>query len=177
MTPLRQQSHTFSTFFTSTPRSTQKAVAELDSVFGTNADKTNVAEQIKQDPYIVNKNGVHHSHHQRNPSSLPTCLNVTVHLRTQPHLPRPQRPKSRQLPITGWEIWPIVHLVNRNEKFFPRPTKFIPERFIPELSPFGKDCALIHAPLAKTPSARSRRVLGVVSASNSLCWNRRSFLH
>lgn len=38
--------------------------------------------------------------------------------------------------ITNASIWPSAHLLHRNERFFPKATQFIPERFIPELTPF-----------------------------------------
>ena len=37
------------------------------------------------------QNGIHHSHHQRNPSPLPSRLHFAVSRTTRPHLPGPQR--------------------------------------------------------------------------------------
>lgn len=34
------------------------------------------------------------------------------------------------------DIWPVIHLINRNQRFFPEPLNFIPDRFIPHLTPF-----------------------------------------
>ena len=49
-------------------------------------------------------------------------------------------PKTgKQLPLVagaGHAIWPLVHLIARNERFFPEPTKFIPERFIQSRTPY-----------------------------------------
>jgi cytochrome P450 len=39
-------------------------------------------------------------------------------------------------PMSGFTIWPVAHLIHRNTDFFPRPTEFIPERFIQEITPF-----------------------------------------
>ena len=38
--------------------------------------------------------------------------------------------------IANAAIWPSAHMLHRNERFFPKPTQFIPDRFIPELTPF-----------------------------------------
>lgn len=41
-----------------------------------------------------------------------------------------------QYPLANTDIWPVVHAMNRNRRFFPEPTQFIPERFIPSQTPF-----------------------------------------
>jgi hypothetical protein len=38
-------------------------------------------------------------------------------------------------PLAGCEIWPASHAIHRDEKYFPRPLDFIPERFMPPTSP------------------------------------------
>lgn len=40
------------------------------------------------------------------------------------------------LPLQGAHIWPTAHLIMRNKRFFPQPRQFIPERFIPNQTPF-----------------------------------------
>jgi hypothetical protein len=38
-------------------------------------------------------------------------------------------------PLAGCEVWPTSHSIHRNEKYFPRPLDFVPERFMPPGSP------------------------------------------
>lgn len=38
--------------------------------------------------------------------------------------------------LEGVDVWPATFLLHRNKRFFPKPTQFIPERFIPTQTPF-----------------------------------------
>lgn len=38
--------------------------------------------------------------------------------------------------MRGFEIWPLAHLIHRNEAFFPDPAEFVPERFLAHQTPY-----------------------------------------
>ena len=123
-----------------------KLVAEIESVFGSSATTSQIADAIISDPYITN--------------NLPYILAViketlrlfppasTLRMATAPGLfvPAPGEP-TRKLPLSGWQIWPIALLAHRNERFFPDPLHFVPERFIQSETPYP-DC-LLHTPAGK----------------------------
>ena len=109
---------------------------ELTTVFGPTSTTTTIAHLIKSDPYIINKLeytlAVLKETLRLFPpaSTLRRCAPNTVQFFTDPST-------GQQLPLSGFDIWPIIYLVGRNERFFPRPIHFIPERFIPHLTPFA----------------------------------------
>lgn len=41
-----------------------------------------------------------------------------------------------QYSLEGCDIWPVSHAIHRNEDYFPKPLEFIPERFLPDETPF-----------------------------------------
>ncbi len=118
------------------PRVHEKLVKELDAVFGAGASAAQIAEQIKADPYAVNQLDYTTAVGKETMRLFPPAST----LRYSPAeenltFPDPNNP-GRQLPLSGFDIWPMVHLVNRNEKFFPQPTRYVPERFIQSENPF-----------------------------------------
>ena len=114
-----------------------RLVSELDTVFDSAATTSSIATQIKSDPYIINKLDYTLAVLKETlrlfppASTLRRCgPNSTPVFFTDPTT-------GQQLPLSGFDIWPIVYLVGRNERFFPQPIHFIPERFIPSLTPFA----------------------------------------
>ena len=139
------------------PTSHSKLVAELASVFGDEEDQQHKhtdpsaaigAQSAQTLTWSINSNTPPPSSKRLFASShLPAPLrdisgsNSTsnidrsfVHSITDPET-------GAVYPMTGFTVWPVVHLVHRNEEFFPRPTEFIPERFLPDQTPFP-DCKL-----------------------------------
>lgn len=117
------------------PEVQNKLVAELDHFF---PPGTSAAEKIKDDPYFVNKLEY-------------TTAVIKETLRIFPPASTFRRFSSKQPaaistfrdPVTsqvyfleGADIWPVAHLISRNKRFFPKPTHFIPERFIQSQTPF-----------------------------------------
>ena len=123
-----------------------KMVAELDSVFGANATTDQIASAIKADPYITNNLPYMLATIKETLRIFPPAS--TLRMATTPGLvfPVPGEP-TRRMPLTGFSIWPIVSLVHRNEKFFPEPLKFVPERFLPNQTPYPE--SLLHTPAGK----------------------------
>lgn len=117
------------------PEVQSKLTAELDEVF---PPGVSAADKIKEDPYVINK--LHYTTAVIKetlrifpPASTiramkPNALNVQTSMID----PR----TGQKLPLEGADIWPLPHLINRNRRFFPEPTRFIPERFIPSQTPF-----------------------------------------
>jgi cytochrome P450 len=124
------------------PSAHRRLVDELDSVFGANVSTQHIAEKIKTDPHIVNKLEYTTAVIKETLRIFPPASTLRYIQKPGFTFPDPADP-SRQLPLSDFHVWPIVHLVSRNEKFFPRPTEFIPERFIQSLTPFdNSECAL-----------------------------------
>ena len=141
------------------PTCHSKLVAELASVFGEEEDQQQqhkhtdpsaaIGAQIRAYPYLVNKLEYTTAVIKETLRLFPpasTLRDVSgssytsntdrnfVHSITDPDT-------GAVYPMTGFTVWPVVHLVHRNEEFFPRPTEFIPERFLPDQTPFP-DCKL-----------------------------------
>ena len=137
------------------PTSHAKLVAELTSVFGNNEDQpkhtndsTAIGEQIRANPYLVNKleytTAVIKETLRLYPpaSTLRDLSNSTSTSTSSSFIHSITDPDTGAVyPMTGFTVWPIIHLIHRNEEFFPRPTEFIPERFLPDQTPFP-DCKL-----------------------------------
>ena len=117
------------------PEAQRQITAELDEIF---PPGTSAADKIKQDPYIINKL-----------EYTTACLKETMRIFPPASTLRqisPKYPTTHTVikdPRTGAEydmsdahMWPVAHLIHRNKRFFPEPMKFIPERFIPSITPF-----------------------------------------
>lgn len=121
------------------PHVYQKLIHELDEVFGPNAPADTVAAKIKEDPHIINKL-------EYGTAIIKETLRIFPPASTMRYVPAssdpsrnlyiPDKTTGRQLPISGWTVWPTVNLVGRNEEFFPDPVKFVPERFIQSETPY-----------------------------------------
>ena len=121
------------------PEVYRKLVKELDTVFGVGTDPAMIANTIKNDPHVINK--LEYSN-----AIIKEALRLFPPASTLRYIPTTSDPSNavhivdpktgRQLPISGWHIWPAFYLISRNEEFFPSPNCFIPERFIPSQTPF-----------------------------------------
>ena len=116
-----------------------KLVKEVDKVFGVGADSTTIAAAIRNDPHVINLLEystaiIKETLRLFPPASTLRHAPATSHSSKAVYLVHPKT--GRQLPITGWQVWPVVHAISRNEEFFPSPNYFIPERFIPSETPF-----------------------------------------
>ncbi|OAG37348.1 hypothetical protein AYO21_08425 [Fonsecaea monophora] len=129
-----------------------KIVAELDSVFGPDVTAAEMAELIKSDPHRINKL-------EYLAAVVKEVLRLFPPASTIRELKRPSdvsaaRDKvlidpstGTECPLVGFDLWPVAHMIHRNEAYFPEPLKFIPERFIPSQTPFP-ECKL-HTPAGK----------------------------
>jgi cytochrome P450 len=121
------------------PHVYHKFTQELDRVFGTNASTSQIAQKIKEDPHIINQL-------EYGNAIIKETLRIFPPASTMRYIPHtsdpsrmmyvPDKKTGRQYPISGWTVWPTVHLVGRNEDFFPEPLKFVPERFIQSQTPY-----------------------------------------
>jgi cytochrome P450 len=118
-----------------------KVKAELDSIF---PPGTSTADALKADPWLLNRmeyttaviresmrvfppaSTLRQFHHPDLPPSS----------KTQTYMMNPKTGQRLPLDLPGIAIWPVVHLISRNPRFFPEATKFIPERFLPDQTPF-----------------------------------------
>lgn len=121
------------------PQVYHKLVRELDTVFGLNTATDTIATTIKEDPHVINKLEYGNAVIKETLRLFPPASTM----RSVPATSDPTKmmyiadPKTgRQLPISGWHVWPAAHLVGRNEDFFPEPARFVPERFIQAETPF-----------------------------------------
>ncbi|OQV04103.1 hypothetical protein CLAIMM_09044 isoform 2 [Cladophialophora immunda] len=129
-----------------------KIIAELDSVFGPEVEASELAELIKSDPHSINKL-------EYLGAVIKEVLRLFPPASTIRELKRPSElslakekvmidpSTGKECPLVGFDLWPVAHMIHRNEAYFPEPLKFIPERFIPSQTPFP-DCKL-HTPAGK----------------------------
>lgn len=121
------------------PQVYHKLVRELDTVFGSDVSRDAIAAAIKEEPHIINKL-------EYGNAIIKETLRLFPPASTMRYIPATSDPSKmmylvdpktgRQLPISGWHVWPAVHLVGRNEDFFPEPVRFVPERFIQAETPY-----------------------------------------
>ncbi|OTB13842.1 hypothetical protein K445DRAFT_24337 [Daldinia sp. EC12] len=108
------------------PEAMAKIRAEHDAVFGT--DITETANQMREQPHLLNQ--------------LPyTTAVIKESLRLFPPASAMrggepgvyfQDNKGNKYPTEGTNIWVLHSAVQRNPKYWPSPTKFIPERWLVE---------------------------------------------
>jgi cytochrome P450 len=117
----------------------EKVIAELTSIFGT-LDSSSIASQIRSTPHLINKLDYTTAVIKETLRLFPPAS--TLRDIGDQDFPGITDPDTGEIfPMKGYTIWPIVHLIHRNEEFFPRPTEFIPERFLQDSTPFP-DAAL-----------------------------------
>jgi cytochrome P450 len=118
------------------PKVFTKLKAELDTYFPPETART--ADTIRQDPYIINKLEYTNAIIRETLRLFPPAS--TLRIWDPKH---PGKDASIKDPTTGQRyplanslIWPPVTLVHRNERFFPEPTRFVPERHIQSQTPY-----------------------------------------
>lgn len=120
-------------FLSRNPSVRQKAIEELDALFGHSLDMT--AQKIREDPYVLNK--------------IPYCTGImkeTLRLFPPANTVRvgnenvwitdPETgSKYPTEPVKDTVVWPDSYVLGRDPRYFPEPLKFIPERYNAD-SPF-----------------------------------------
>jgi cytochrome P450 len=134
------------------PKVYKKVVAELGDVYGAESTAEQKAAMIKDDPHSINKLEyltavVKEVLRIFPPAStireLKTSADVSAVKATSILDPS----TGKECPLVGYDIWPVAHMIHRNEAYFPQPLSFIPERFIPAVNPFPN--AKLHTPAGK----------------------------
>ena len=119
------------------PEAQAKVCIELDTVFGKGA---NIADAIKADPYSLNKLEYLAAVVKETMRIFPPASTLRWFGRNQAgqqtSIVDPKTGQTLPLLLPGHAIWPVVHTVNRNTRFFPEPTKFVPERFLQSQTPY-----------------------------------------
>lgn len=135
----------------------RKVMAELEEVFGgagqtTTTTTEEVAEKIKAEPHAINKLEymtavIKEVLRLFPPASTIRELRRSSDIRAAKDVSFTDPKTGKTYPLTGFDIWPVAHMIHRNEDYFPESVKFIPERFLPSQTPFP-DCKL-HTPAGK----------------------------
>jgi len=117
------------------PETQRRLTAELDRYF---PPGTSTAQKIRQDPYIINKleytTAVLKETMRIFPSASTLRQTKSKYPATHTNFTDPRT--GTQITLEDTHIWPAVYLINRNKRIFPRPMEFIPERFLPDRTPF-----------------------------------------
>jgi cytochrome P450 len=114
-------------FLSKNPTIRQKAIEELDSVFGSSIETT--AQKIRDDPHVLNKipfcTGImKESLRLFPPANTVRVGNPTVFI-TDPKTGI----KYPTEPLKNTVVWPDSYVLGRDARYFPEPLKFIPERY------------------------------------------------
>ena len=120
------------------PACHEKVIAELTSIFG-KLDSSSIASQIRGNPHLINKLDYTTAVIKETLRLFPPASTLRTARDQDLAITDPET--GEVFPMKGFTVWPIVHLIHRNDEFFPRPTEFIPERFILEETPFP-ECKL-----------------------------------
>lgn len=120
------------------PQVHKRVAAELDSVFGRDCTPEQIAAEVRSQPHSINRL-----------EYLNAVLKETLRLFPPASTLRVLSPddgikdffitdpkSGRSYPMRGFDVWPVAHMIHRNEAYFPEPVKFIPERFLPSETPF-----------------------------------------
>lgn len=113
-------------FLSKNPSVREKAIAELDGVFGPDLQKT--AEMIRNDPYVLNKLPYNHAVMKEALRLFPPANTVRV---GSPSIQITDPTTGKQYPTHDWVVWPDSYVLGRDERYFPKPECFIPERYLP----------------------------------------------
>ncbi|ETS82673.1 hypothetical protein PFICI_04549 [Pestalotiopsis fici W106-1] len=111
-----------------------KVKKELDTYLPSGLAET--AAKIKEDPYIVNKLEYTIAVLKETLRIFPPASTVRAPVPGAYVVDPATQQKVPMIVDDNCLIWPTAHLIHRNKRFFPRPTEFIPERFIPSQTPF-----------------------------------------
>lgn len=117
-------------FLSKNPSVRQKAVAELDQVFG--PDFLTTAAMIREDPYVLNKLPYSHAVMKEVLRLFPPANTVRV---GSPLVQIIDPNTGKDYPTHNWVVWPDSYVLGRDDRYFPEPESFIPERYMPD-SPF-----------------------------------------
>ena len=117
------------------PEVQAKLKTELDNFF---PPGTSAADKIKSDPYIINKLEYTTAIIRETMRIFPPASTLRMVDPAHPpsHTMITDPRTGKQFPMAGSHIYPTAFMIHRNKRFFPQPTHFIPERFIPSQTPF-----------------------------------------
>lgn len=116
-------------FLSKNPSVKAKACAELDEVFGHGMPEA--AASIREDPHVLNRLPYNNAVIKETLRLFPPAN--TVRGGDGYYITDPK--SGARYPTYDWIVWPDAFVIARNEKYYPQPDKFVPERFLPQ-SPF-----------------------------------------
>lgn len=131
-----------------------KIVTELDSVFGADSTAGEIASTMKSDPHIINRLEYLNAVIKETLRLFPPASTLReLHRASDVQAAKASSftdPKTgKTYPIRGFDVWPVAHMIHRNEAFFPEPAKFVPERFIASQTPYPFPQSQLHTPAGK----------------------------
>jgi cytochrome P450 len=124
------------------PAEIAKARAELDSTFG--PDPSQTGDLIKQHPNLVNGLTFITSVLRETMRLYPPVMTVREGQGTINY-------ENVTYDINGFMVFMGVHCIHRNEKFFPSPDEFVPDRWIPGSERFHEIPKDAYRPFEKGP--------------------------
>lgn len=120
-------------FLASNPSVRTKAIAELDSLFGSSLEIT--AQTIREDPYVLNKMPYCTGIMKETLRLFPPANTVRVGNKTVWITDPKTGARFPTEPVKDTVVWPDSYVLGRDARYFPEPLKFIPERYNAD-SPF-----------------------------------------
>jgi cytochrome P450 len=118
-------------FLSKHPIARAKACEELNNIFGPNLE--DAAAMIREDPHILNSLVYNHAVIKETLRLFPPANTVRV---GSPDVFITDPKTNEKYPTYDWCVWPDSYVLGRDERYFPQADVFMPERFIPESSPF-----------------------------------------
>jgi hypothetical protein len=113
------------------PRCHGRLAAELDAVLGPGATAPSA---LKSSPHLINNLPYTTAVFKEVLRLFPPASTLR-YASPDSDLTLTDPATGTKYPLAGCEIWPASHAIHRNEKYFPRPLDFVPERFMPPGSP------------------------------------------
>ncbi|KIX09882.1 uncharacterized protein Z518_00963 [Rhinocladiella mackenziei CBS 650.93] len=129
-----------------------KVLSELSSVFGPGFTSSSIAASIKADPHSINHLEYLHAVIKEtlrifSPGSTVRGLRRLSDISSAKECTFTDPSTGNICPLAGFDIWIVSQIIQRNESYFPDPINFVPERFIPSMTPY-LDCKM-HTPAGR----------------------------
>jgi sterigmatocystin biosynthesis cytochrome P450 monooxygenase len=121
------------------PQVHAKIITELHSIFGPDIAAPTIAARLRAETHLLNSLPYITAVIKETLRIFPPASTLRVTRPSDGPLSIPNSdPTARPIPLANCTIWPVAHMIHRNEAYFPEPERFVPERFMPDQTPYPK---------------------------------------